>query len=145
MMQGIPARPQYLQHTADIASLEGVSKRFGKTQALSGVSLDVRPGELLALLGPNGAGKSTAISLLSGLRKPDSGTVKLFGQNPQEANTRILLGVTPQETGLPGGLRVIEVLQLVRTHYPNPLSIISKLGASNRVEAARVAREKGWL
>src|SRR5713226_8450719 len=65
-----------------LAELSGVSKRFGKIVALDGLDLKVRRGELLAVLGPNGAGKTTAISLLLGLRQPDSGTVRLFGQSP---------------------------------------------------------------
>lgn len=108
---------------AQVAQLHNASKRFGKTQALDGVSLEVRPGELLALLGPNGAGKSTAISLLSGLRRPDAGTVQLFGQDPQEVAARVHLGLTPQETGLPNNLRVGEVLELIRAHFPNPLPL----------------------
>lgn len=103
-----------------VAYLENVSKHFGKTLALDAVSLEIRPGELLALLGPNGAGKSTAISLLSGLRKPDSGAVRLFGQDPRDASARVHLGVTPQETGLPNELRVHEVLGLVQAYYPEP-------------------------
>lgn len=127
MVQSIAVKTHLDQSTASIASLQGICKRFGAVQALDGVNLEVYPGELLALLGPNGAGKSTAISLLSGLRKADSGNVRLFGHNPQEASTRAQLGMTPQETGLPGGLRVMEVLELVRAHYPNPLSTATLL------------------
>jgi len=111
-----------------VARLEAVSKRFGQTQALEGVSLEVRPGELLALLGPNGAGKSTAISLLAGLRRPDQGTVRLFGLDPQDPKARVSLGVTPQETGLPGELRVYEVLNYVQAYYPSPMPRAELLG-----------------
>jgi ABC-2 type transport system ATP-binding protein len=65
-----------------LAELSGVSKRFGKIVALDALDLEVQRGELLAVLGPNGAGKTTAISLLLGLRQPDSGTARLFGQSP---------------------------------------------------------------
>ena len=64
------------------AELSGVKKRFGKTVALDGLDLQVRPGELFSVLGPNGAGKSTAISLLLGLLKPDAGAARLFGLSP---------------------------------------------------------------
>lgn len=104
-----------------VARLDRVSKRFGKTRALEGVSLEVYPGELLALLGPNGAGKSTAISLMAGLRRPDEGMVRLFGLDPREPKARLYLGVTPQETGLPSELRVYEVLDLVQAYYPHPM------------------------
>jgi ABC-2 type transport system ATP-binding protein len=55
-----------------------VSRRFGSTQALDGVSLDVRAGEIHALLGPNGAGKTTLLRILSGLVDPDAGDTRVF-------------------------------------------------------------------
>ncbi|MCS7057313.1 MAG: ABC transporter ATP-binding protein [Meiothermus sp.] len=96
------------------------TKRYGARVALQGVSLALYPGELLALLGPNGAGKSTLVQLLPGLRRPDAGQVWLFGGSPQDAHNRMHLGVTPQQTDLPPTLRVAEVLELVRTHFPRP-------------------------
>jgi len=56
-----------------------ISKHFGATRALDGVSLEVRPGEVLALLGENGAGKSTLMKILSGSQQPDSGQMELEG------------------------------------------------------------------
>lgn len=68
---------------ADIASplleLEGLGKRFGSLQALSDVSLDIRPGEIHCLLGENGAGKSTLCNLIFGVHRPDTGSMKLSG------------------------------------------------------------------
>jgi rhamnose transport system ATP-binding protein len=61
-------------------ALVGVSKRFGATQALSDVSLDLLPGEIHALVGENGAGKSTVVKLLAGIYQQDSGTIVLDGQ-----------------------------------------------------------------
>lgn len=58
-----------------ILQMEGVSKAFGHVQALSGINLDVYPGEILGLLGDNGAGKSTLIKILSGVYSADSGTL----------------------------------------------------------------------
>ncbi|WP_456413506.1 ATP-binding cassette domain-containing protein [Oceanithermus profundus] len=104
-----------------IATVENAHKRLGRVQALRGVSLDVREGELLALLGPNGAGKTTLVSLLVGLRAPDRGAVRLDGRDPRLPSARRILGVTPQATGFPPTLRVREVVELVRAHYPEPL------------------------
>ena len=67
-----------------IAALEGVTKRFGSRTALADVSFSAPRGEIVALLGPNGAGKTTALSLLVGLRRPDTGTALLFGADPGE-------------------------------------------------------------
>jgi len=103
-----------------IASVKDVHKRLGRVAALRGVSLEVHEGELLALLGPNGAGKTTLVSLLVGLRSPDRGTLRLAGGDPRQPATRRVLGLTPQATGFPPALRVREVVELVRAHYPHP-------------------------
>jgi ABC-2 type transport system ATP-binding protein len=102
--------------------LEGVTKSFGRTRALTGASFRISAGEVVAVLGPNGAGKTTALSVLLGLRRPDSGTVRLFGSDPTLPGSRDALGVTPQETAFPATLRVRELVALVRAHYPRPLA-----------------------
>jgi ABC-2 type transport system ATP-binding protein len=98
-----------------------VSRRYGDVLAVDRLSLDVRAGELVGLLGPNGAGKSTLVNLLIGLRRPTAGRVELCGGDPRDPKRRIGLGVTPQETGLPSSLRVGEVVDYVRAHFPEPL------------------------
>lgn len=104
-----------------VARTDRVGRTYGSTTALDDVTLAVLPGELVGLLGPNGAGKSTLIQLLSGLRRPTSGRVELFGGDPRDASNRRLLGMTLQETGLPPTLRVGEVIDLVARHYPDPV------------------------
>jgi len=104
------------------AALVEASKRFGGTRALDRVTFAVDDGDVVALLGPNGAGKTTSIALLLGLRRPDTGRALLFGRDPRAAAARRTLGVTPQEMGFPHTLRVVEVVRLVRAHYPRPLS-----------------------
>lgn len=110
-------------HSETIASLRGVSKRFGAAVALQNFDLEIRRGELLALLGPNGAGKTTAISILLGLRLADSGTALLFGQSPRRVGARLGIGVMMQEIGLPPELRVRELITLVSAYYPAPLGV----------------------
>jgi ABC-2 type transport system ATP-binding protein len=79
-----------------ILRVEGLSKRYGRTVALDGVSLEVRPSELFALLGPNGAGKTTLIHILCTLLRPDSGTMMLAGfdvvRSPLAASRRGVSG-----------------------------------------------------
>ncbi|MBV9180764.1 MAG: ABC transporter ATP-binding protein [Acidobacteria bacterium] len=105
-----------------LAELSGVSKRFGKVQAVDGLDLEVRPGELLALLGQNGAGKSTAIALLLGLERPDSGSAVLFGLSPLDIEARRGIGVMMQEAALVPELRVREQIELVASYYPDPMA-----------------------
>jgi len=104
-----------------LARARDVTRRYGDKVALDGVSLEVEVGELVGLLGPNGAGKSTLVNLLTGIRRPTSGAVELFGGDPRLPASRRRLGVTPQETGLPAALRVGEVVDFVSAHYDRPL------------------------
>jgi ribose transport system ATP-binding protein len=66
-------------HATPRLTMTGVSKRFGSTQALAGVDLELRAGEIHALIGENGAGKSTLMKVLSGAVKPDAGRMALDG------------------------------------------------------------------
>ncbi|MET0354224.1 MAG: ABC transporter ATP-binding protein [Plantibacter flavus] len=100
-----------------LATLEGVTRRYGDVTALHDVDLSIEPGSLVGLLGPNGAGKSTVLSLLQGTRRPTTGTVTLFGGDPAHAVNRTRLGSTPQETALPPTLRVGEVVDFVGRHF----------------------------
>jgi ABC-2 type transport system ATP-binding protein len=104
-----------------IARAVGVTRRYGEVVALDQVDLDIPRGQLVGLLGPNGAGKSTLINLFVGLRRPDGGRVEIRGGNPMAPATRRILGVTPQETGLPLSLRVGETTDLVSAHFANPV------------------------
>ena len=104
-----------------IARAVGVSRRYGDVVALDRVDLDIPRGQLVGLLGPNGAGKSTLINLFVGLRRPDGGRVEIRGGNPTSPATRRILGVTPQETGLPLSLRVGETVDLVSAHFADPV------------------------
>ncbi|GIF41993.1 ABC-2 type transport system ATP-binding protein [Actinoplanes xinjiangensis] len=118
------------------ARAEGVTKSFGSTLALDRVDLEVRAGELVGLLGPNGAGKSTLVSLFTGGRRPTAGRVELCGGDPRDPRNRRTLGATPQETGLPASLRVGEVVDFVRAHFPNPLpkaELLDRFGLNDLV------------
>ncbi|WP_262283370.1 ABC transporter ATP-binding protein [Micromonospora sp. MA102] len=119
-----------------LARADQVSRRYGAVLALDRVDLTVRAGELVGLLGPNGAGKSTLLNLLVGLRRPTSGRVELLGGDPRDPASRRQLGVTPQETGLPGTLRVGEVVDFVSAHFPDPVprgELLDRFGLSDQV------------
>ena len=67
-----------------MVSFENVSKHYGRLRAVDGLTLDLRAGETVALLGPNGAGKSTSLDMLLALRKPTSGRIRMFGDDPYQ-------------------------------------------------------------
>src|SRR5512147_2653228 len=85
----------------DVAAIEvlDLHKSFGETQAVQGVSFDVKQGEIFSLLGPNGAGKTTTISMLSCLLRPNSGDARVMGHSirTQDMGVKSVLGVVPQE------------------------------------------------
>src|SRR4029078_13712633 len=68
--------------------VEKLAQRFGKTAALKDVSLDIRPGELLALLGPSGSGKTTLLRILAGLDQQTSGRVLFDGEDARSLPVR---------------------------------------------------------
>lgn len=120
-----------MQHNESaVASLAGVSKKYAAITALNDVSLNVRSGELLAVLGPNGAGKTTSIRLMLGLSKPSSGRVTVFGHDPRDASSRGRVGAMLQVAKVPETLKVKEHINLFRSYYPNPLSLLSAVEAA---------------
>ena len=82
--------------------VRGLVKRFGRVEAVAGVDFAVARGELFGFLGPNGAGKTTIINMLTGLARPDAGTIHIAAidctTNPRAAQR--LIGVVPDESNL---------------------------------------------
>src|SRR5512143_1058131 len=96
-----------------IVHVEGLSKTYGPTIAVDGVSFEVHEGEIFGMVGPNGAGKTTTIECLEGLRKPDAGMVRVLGVDPQhDAALRLHAGMQLQQSNLPDRMRVWEALDL---------------------------------
>lgn len=104
-----------------VASLESVNKNYGNVRALRAVDFRVRAGEIVALLGPNGAGKTTAVKLLLGLMQPNSGKVRVFGNDPTNPENRMRTGAMLQVGRVPETLRVREHIDLFSTYYNNPM------------------------
>src|ERR1700730_13706944 len=118
------------------------AKSAGSVRALTGVSIAVPDGELIAMLGPNGAGKTTAISLMLGLRKPTAGRALLFGMDPTERRARSRCGVMLQESGVNGALHVRELIDLFRAYYPHPMPAERAIALAGLQEQASVAASK---
>ncbi|HST67111.1 MAG TPA: ABC transporter ATP-binding protein, partial [Mycobacteriales bacterium] len=105
-----------------VIEVHELHKRYGDTVALDGVSLEVRAGEVFGLLGPNGAGKTTAVEIIEGLRRADSGTVRVLGLDPAQhgPELRQRVGVQLQQSQLPEKMRVGEALELYAGFYRHP-------------------------
>ena len=104
-------------------SLVGLTKSFGSVHAVRGIDLEVAAGEIVALLGPNGAGKSTTVDLLLGLGTPDAGDAHIFGLPPRQAIDDGRVGAMLQTGGLVRELSVRELLTVMASLFPRPLSV----------------------
>lgn len=123
---------------------ENLHKRYGSLKAVDGISLDVREGELFGFLGPNGAGKTTTLSMISGLLRPDEGTVTLNNidvwQSPKEAKR--FLGLVPQDVALYEELNAMENLKFWGGLYGLPKAelkkniqeILERVGLADRIK-----------
>ncbi len=104
--------------TGPVLSLRGVSKNFGAVAALTGVDLDVAPHQVVAVVGDNGAGKSTLVKILSGVHRPDSGSIVFDGREvtiPGPADAHALgIATVFQDLALCENLDVVENLFLGR-------------------------------
>jgi ABC-2 type transport system ATP-binding protein len=113
------ANPRLDQTTAnDAVALRGLSKSFGKVQAVKNLDLTVKPGEVVAFLGPNGAGKTSTVDMILGLSKPDAGTVTIYGMAPHIAISRGQVAAVMQTGGLLRDLTVRETVLLTATLFP---------------------------
>src|SRR5690242_14965915 len=97
--------------SAKAVHVRGLSKAYGRLQAVENLDLDVEYGEIVAILGPNGAGKSTTIEILEGNRKRDSGHAQVLGEDPGMAGRswRARIGIVLQEASDAGMLTVLEI------------------------------------
>src|ERR1700712_5467826 len=115
----------------------GLTKRFGRPQALAGVDLAAREGTVLGVLGPNGAGKTTAVRVLATLLRPDSGSAHVSGLDVQRdaAAVRSVIGLTGQYASVDEDL----------TGTQNLLMIGQLLGLRTREARARAAELLEWF
>ena len=125
--------------TAAIA-IEGLTKRYGDTVAVDGISLEIQPGEVFALLGPNGAGKTTTVEILEGYRVPDQGTVRVLGRDPGDADPawKDRIGIVLQQSGIEKELTVREALTRLARLYRTPAGVfdtIQRVGLTEKADS----------
>ena len=130
-----------------VVQVEGLHKAYGTTRAVDGVSFTVEQGEVFGMVGPNGAGKTTTIECVEGLRRPDSGRVRVLGLDPR-SDRHVLaerIGIQLQQSNLPARLRVGEALDLFAALYPKsaaPSELLERLGLTEK-RRAPVAKLSG--
>jgi ABC-2 type transport system ATP-binding protein len=109
--------------------VRGLRKRYGEREAVAGIDLEVRRGEVFAFLGPNGAGKTTTVEILEGFRAASAGTVEVLGADPARAPSawRERIGVVLQESQAEPGLTVRECLELYGGYYRSPRPVAETL------------------
>ncbi len=105
-----------------VLSARGLRKRYGELEVVSGVELEVAPGECFGLLGPNGAGKTTTLRMCLGLTQPDGGEIELLGE-PVPSRARVArrrVGVVPQFDNLDPDFTVAENLLVYGRYFDIP-------------------------
>ena len=127
--------PHIVSETVRSLSIENVGKQYEGRPVVRGVSLSIQRGEVVGLLGPNGAGKTTCFYIITGLIKPDYGTILLNEQDitelPMYRRARLGLGYLPQEASIFRGLTVEQniraVLEVVEKSIPRREELLEEL------------------
>jgi ABC-2 type transport system ATP-binding protein len=128
-------------NAAPAVTVEHLVKKYGHLVAVNDVSLSIHEGEIFGIIGPNGAGKTTTVECISGLRAPDSGSIRVYGLSPQKDRNKIreFVGVQLQESALPPRIKVREVVKLFASFYSNPLDpdqLLEALGIEHIVNSS---------
>jgi len=129
--------------------VRGLQKRYGDLEAVRGIDLEIRRGEVFALLGPNGAGKTTTVEILEGHRARSGGEVSVLGHDPARREKALLqrIGIVLQTTGVEPYLSVEETIELFRGYYPDPLPLddVLELVGLQEKRSSRVRKLSGGL
>jgi ABC-2 type transport system ATP-binding protein len=126
---------------APVILVRGLRKSYGALEAVAGVDLTVRQGEVFALLGPNGAGKTTTVEILEGHRSRSAGEVSVLGYDPARRERRFQerIGIVLQTAGVDPYLTVEEAVSAFRGYYPHPLPLENVLRVTELTEHRRMA------
>jgi ABC-2 type transport system ATP-binding protein len=122
-----------------VISARGLRKSYGQNEAVRGVDLEVRRGEVFAFLGPNGAGKTSTVEVLEGYRSRDGGEVEVLGEDPAGAGRewRERIGIVLQQCRMRPELTVRETLELYAGYYRDARSVeetIDHVGLGEKVD-----------
>jgi len=132
-----------------VIEINDLQKSYRAHKALEGVTLTVERGEIFGILGPNGAGKTTVVECASGLRKPDGGTLRVLGMDPQKQRRALLqrIGAQLQEAALPDAIKVEEALRMYSSFYDKPAdwqALMKEWGLTEKRRARFAGLSGGW-
>jgi ABC-2 type transport system ATP-binding protein len=123
------------------------TKCYGSFTAVDGISFEVRQGEIFGLLGPNGAGKTTTLECLEGLRRADSGELRVMGADPIRESRRLLelIGVQLQVGSLPGYINPMEAMRLFSAYHgvEPDYGLLGRLGLGEKLQTQYHALSTG--
>jgi len=124
--------------------VRGLRRRYAGVDAVAGIDLDVRSGEIFAFLGPNGAGKTTTVEILEGFRERTSGEVSVLGADPAHFSRadRARLGCVLQEGDLEPRLTPHELVELWASYFPHPRPVAEVLELAGIADRAGVRIER---
>jgi len=120
-----------------VIQVDHLRKVYGSTVAVDDVSFEIYAGEIFGMVGPNGAGKTTTTECIEGLRRPDGGTIQVFGRSPQKDSYALheRIGVQLQTSALQDRLKVWEALDLFASFYANPVDtkqLLEQMGLTEK-------------
>jgi ABC-type branched-subunit amino acid transport system ATPase component/ABC-type branched-subunit amino acid transport system permease subunit len=126
--------------------VDDVAVHFGGVAALKGAAIEVHPGEIVGLIGPNGAGKTTLMNTISGVLRPDQGSIRLFGhevaRRPPDIRARHGLARSFQDASLFAGLTVTETVQVATSRRVKTYVLPAMVGAPWVRSAERASRKR---
>lgn len=130
-----------------IIEVEGLNLAYRNVHAVQDVTFSAGAGEVVAVIGANGSGKTSTVECVEGLRKPDSGMIRVFGKDPWQHRREIYrsMGVQLQETEYPSKIRVGELCRLFACFYDRPADwnlLLSQMGL-NEKRNRRVSKLSG--
>ena len=134
-----------------LLAVRDVTRRFGGLVAVDGLSFDLAPGEILGLIGPNGAGKSTTFNLVAGALRPDSGSIRLAGEEiaglrPHEVARRGIMRTFQHNMPFEGMSVTENVLVGAHTRMAHGLgAVLLGTGAARRAEADALASARDLI
>ena len=120
-----------------IVQVENLNLSYKNIKAVQNISFSVKPGEILAVIGQNGSGKTSTVECIEGLRKPDSGSIQVFGKDPWLHRQEVYkeMGVQLQESEYPPKIKVEEQCKLFASFYERPADwelLLKQLGLEEK-------------